>query len=550
MTDGLKDAHRDAIVNIFRSYKRVERAVLFGSRAMETFTQGSDVDIALFGESLTTADQARLVMAMEELTIPQRIDLVLYDGIQDTALRKHVQQHGVELYTNCESTSTWSGISENSRILTPKKSISRRKVLWPEVPLSEITTAIIGGTPSRGRSDYWGGKIPWATAKDVAAVSSRHLEHVTEYITERGLASSAAKLMPKSTIIITARGTVGALAQLKTPMAFNQTCYAIQPKNGLDVEFLYWALKGTLTRMKLLTYGTVFETITMSTFDNWKIPLPSFSEQRAIAHILGILDDKIELNRRMNKTLEAMARAIFKDWFVDFGPVRAKMAGHEPYLSSELWDLFPDAFGDNGLPKGWNNGILADIAESPKRSVSPMDVQQETPYIGLEHMPRRSISLDVWDCAGTVTSNKSIFKKGEILFGKLRPYFHKVGRAPVDGICSTDIVVVNPKGVNWDAFTLQYLSSDEFVNYTSQVASGTKMPRTSWKLMGQYQITHPTEQIASAFQTLLSPMINRIENNSLGTRHLATIRDVLLPRLVSGEIRVCEAEKQAEAIVS
>ena len=132
--------------------------------------------------------------------------------------------------------------------------------------------------------------------------------------------------MPKGTVVITARGTVGALAQLRGEMTFNQTCYAILPKDGLDGNFLFYALKGTLPEMRSLTYGTVFETITRRTFDNWQIPLPPLPEQRAIAHILGTLDDKIELNRRMNETLEAMARALFKSWFVDFDPVRAKAA--------------------------------------------------------------------------------------------------------------------------------------------------------------------------------------------------------------------------------
>ena len=98
MTDGLKDTHRSAIVNLLRSNERVERAVLFGSRARQTFTQGSDVDIALFGESLTITDQARLAAAMEELTVPQRVDLLLYDRVENTSLRKHVQREGVELY--------------------------------------------------------------------------------------------------------------------------------------------------------------------------------------------------------------------------------------------------------------------------------------------------------------------------------------------------------------------------------------------------------------------------------------------------------------------
>ena len=170
----------------------------------------------------------------------------------------------------------------------------------------------------------------------------------------------------------------------------------------------------------------------------------------------------------MNETLEAMARAIFKDWFVDFGPTRAKAEGRAPYLAPKLWDLFPDALDDEDKPEGWKQGTLANVADSPRRGVSPADVAVDTPYIGLGHMPRRSIALSEWDGAGNVTSNKSVFKEGEFLFGKLRPYFHKVGFAPFDGICSTDIVVVIPRASDWAAFTLACLSSDEFVEYTDQ----------------------------------------------------------------------------------
>ena len=129
----------------------------------------------------------------------------------------------------------------------------------------------------------------------------------------------------------------------------------------------------------------------------------------------------------MNETLEAMARAIFKDWFVDFGPTRAKAEGRTPYLAPEIWELFPEALDDEDKPVGWKPGSLGDVAASPRRGVSPADVSEDTPYIGLEHMPRQSIALTEWEGAGKVTSNKSVFKKGELLFGKLRPYFHKVG---------------------------------------------------------------------------------------------------------------------------
>ena len=249
----------------------------------------------------------------------------------------------------------------------------------------------------------------------------------------------------------------------------------------------------------------------------------------------------------MNETLEAMARAIFKDWFVDFGPTRAKIQGRAPYLVPELWDLFPDAMDGEGQPVGWEKGILSDIADSPRRSINPADVSKETPYIGLEHMPRRSIALNEWESAGKVTSTKSVFKMGEFLFGKLRPYFHKVGLAPLDGIFSTDIVIVVPRVPEWSAFTLACLSSDEFVDYTDQTSTGTKMPRTSWKTMGQYEICIPSNKVACAFNSVTPLLFDHVNTNICETRILAQVRDLLLPKLMSGEIRLCNAEKAVGA---
>ena len=279
-----------------------------------------------------------------------------------------------------------------------------------------------------------------------------------------------------------------------------------------------------------------------------EIPLPPLPEQRAIAHVLSTLDDKIELNRRMNETLETMARAIFRDWFVDFGPTRAKAEGSTPYLASEIWDLFPDVLDNEGKPIAWKQGTLSEIADSPRRSINPVDIVKDTPYIGLEHMPRRSIALTEWENSEKVTSNKSIFKKGEFLFGKLRPYFHKIGFAPIDGICSTDIVVVTPRETHWAAFALACLSSDEFVEYTDQTSTGTRMPRTNWKTMGQYRVCIPPEQIIRAFQGIVQSLFDRMSANIHESRILAQTRALLLPKLISGEIRLREAEKAVEAV--
>jgi type I restriction enzyme S subunit len=297
--------------------------------------------------------------------------------------------------------------------------------------------------------------------------------------------------------------------------------------------------------------GTTHQTIYFPEVKAFHVCLPPLSEQRVIAHILGTLDDKIELNRRMNETLEAMARALFKSWFVDFDPVRAKAEGRDPGLPKPLADLFPDSFEDSELgqiPKGWVVGKLGDVAEHPRRGVQPGSIDPDVPYIALEHMPKRCIALSDWGRAEGLESNKFEFKKGEILFGKLRPYFHKVGVAPVDGVCSTDIVVVAPRSPTWSAFVLGLVSSDEFVEYTNAGSTGTKMPRTSWSEMARYEIALPPTVVAKAFTEGLQLSVDRIIAGIHESRTLAALRDTLLPRLISGELRVEPTERFSERV--
>jgi len=275
------------------------------------------------------------------------------------------------------------------------------------------------------------------------------------------------------------------------------------------------------------------------------IHLPDIQTQRAVARILGTLDDKIELNRRMSETLETTARALFKSWFVDFDPVRGKAEGCGVALPKGLAGLFPARVVDSalgGIPEGWHIGTLGDVAEHPRRGVGPDDIQPGTPYIALEHMPRRCIALSEWSVAQGLESNKFQFKRGEILFGKLRPYFHKVGVAPIDGVCSTDIVVVAPKEQGWFGFVLGHVSGAEFVEFTNASSTGTKMPRTSWTEMARYAVAIPPESVAKALTGQITPMVDRIIALIHESCTLAALRDALLPKLLSGEIRVDEVE--------
>ena len=324
----------------------------------------------------------------------------------------------------------------------------------------------------------------------------------------------------------------------------------LRPGTLIDRRFLHHLCMSPSFRTSLLARVTgtsgSHQRVSPQSLLEIEVSVPPLPEQRAIAHILGTLDDKIELNRRLNETLEAMARALFKSWFVDFDPVRAKMEGRDTGLPEDIAGLFPDRLVNSEMgeiPEGWEVATLGDMAALRREGVDPASVASDTPYIGLADMPRGSIALPDWGATGSVSSRKSVFKAGDFLFGKLRPYFHKVGIAPVDGLCSTDIVVLGARLPKWSALVLACVSSSAFVAHTSQTATGTKMPRTSWKAMSRYKLCRPTDTVATEFQRIVSPMLLRIVGNIHESRTLAALRDTLLPKLISGEMRAPEASK-------
>ena len=326
--------------------------------------------------------------------------------------------------------------------------------------------------------------------------------------------------------------------------------------NVTDNDFAYYLTRWNTVRdyaIGQMTGTSGRQRVPTDSLDHLIIPVPPVPEQRAIAHILGTLDDKIELNRRMNETLEEMARALFKSWFVDFDPVRAKMEGHWrrgeslPGMPAELYELFPDGMVDSELgeiPAGWEVKALGDIAKEARVSVQPQSIKPGTPCIGLEHMPRRCLALSDWHIADGVGSSKFRFTRGDILFGKLRPYFHKVGIAPLEGVCSTDIAVVAPAADCWFGFVLGHISSDAFVDYTDTTSTGTRMPRTKWRDMARYEIPLPDRVLAETFTLQIQPWVKQIVSAIHESRALASLRDTLLPRLISGKLQVTQRRKR------
>ena len=274
--------------------------------------------------------------------------------------------------------------------------------------------------------------------------------------------------------------------------------------------------------------------------------------QIKIVRLLAALDSSILTLQQQNTSLEAVVQTLFRSWFVNFDPVDAKAAGKEPEaMSAELAALFPNEFEDHELgaiPKGWSIGRIGDIGQNIRELGKPTEIPPTTPYIGLEHMPRRSLSIIEWGSAATVESGKFWFKPSDLLFGKLRPYFHKVGIANVKGVCSTDILVIRPKEDNWHAFMVMHLFSKAFIEHATQLSDGARMPRTNWSDTAAYKLALPPVVLAGRFNKLVQPMFSLMMVNVEKIRLLASLRDHLLPRLISGKLRIEDAEVSVAAM--
>jgi len=309
--------------------------------------------------------------------------------------------------------------------------------------------------------------------------------------------------------------------------------YRANPK-VLDPRYLHHVFLSPALRYQFGVHegsGSVVSHIRVGDCYKFKILLPHLNEQSVIASILGTLDDKINLNLQMSKNLEQIAHSLFKRWFIDF---EFPNENGNPYKSSG-GRMVDSEFGK--IPEGWRVGKLGDIADEKRKNVKVEDLNPETSYFGLEHMPRKSISLSEWGNANEVSSNKLIFEKGDVLFGKLRPYFHKVGVAPIDGVCSTDIIVISPEE-NYYSFVLSIVSSEKFVEYATQTSDGTKMPRANWRTLVKYPVVIPDKLTSYRYNEIVSTFVDIMYKNIFECKNLSQIRDSLLPKLMSGKIRV------------
>ncbi|MCR4317474.1 MAG: restriction endonuclease subunit S [Planctomycetes bacterium] len=554
MTDGLKDKFRVAIIDILSANPSVERIVLFGSRAMETFTIASDVDIALFGDELTPTDQSKLAAAVDELSMPQQVDLLLYNSITKKELLQHIEEHGVEWFARKPPNSA-------SRPRNPKSSTSSSGPIWRRLGMADewrqstldrLGRIVTGKTPPSKDGDFFGGTIPFVTPTDFDG--RRIIAETGRYLTEEGVASVSNARIPACAVMVTCIGSdMGKAAIAGRDCLTNQQINSIVLNSENDYRYVYYHLSHRKAEIRSRASGSAQPILNKTGFGALGIDIPPLREQQAIACILGSLDDKIELNRRMNRTLEGMARAIFKSWFVDFEPVRAKAAGQQPPgLKPDLANLVPDHFEDSELgeiPKGWKARALPEIIQvNPTRSLPKGTT---APYLDMSNMPTDGPSPDAWIMREAGSGMK--FINGDTLVARITPCLENGKTAFVSflddgqtGWGSTEYIVLRPKGDIPPVFAYLLARWDDFRTFSiHQMTGSSGRQRVPADSLTKFKLATPDidSPLFTELGKLIVPLFGRIETAIEESRTLAALRDALLPKLISGELRVPDAER-------
>ena len=401
---------------------------------------------------------------------------------------------------------------------------------WKRARLGDVCRVIPGYAFKS--SDWQALGIPVVKIKNITTDNAVDLTE-TDCVPESVLTPKLQKFVLNDGDILLAMtgATAGKVGKVRTkrPILLNQRVAKIAPVEA-DHGFIWSVVSSQEYQEKFfyLADGAAQPNMSGGQIEGLEIPCPPLPVQRRIAGILSAYDELMENSQRRIWLLEAMARALYREWFVHF-----RFPGHEkhPRIASPLGDI----------PQGWEVKPLGDIAEDMRRNVPKGELEEPKPYVGLEHIPRRSLALDAWETATELGSNKLEFKKGEVLFGKIRPYFHKVSVAPFDGLCSADTIVIRARRPEHYAVVVACVSSDAFVAEASATANGAKMPRANWDVLEKFPVVIPKGKVAEKFSALFADTIAQQQALIFQIQNLRRTRDLLLPRLLSGRVNLKES---------
>ena len=398
---------------------------------------------------------------------------------------------------------------------------------WKEYKLGEVGTIVGGATPSTKDALNYDGNISWITPKDLSNYSDRFIGRGERMISQKGYDSCSCKMLPKGTVLFSSRAPIGYVAIAKNELCTNQGFKnVVADPEIIDNIFLYYLLVYNRDKIEGMGSGTTFKEVSGKVMSNILVTIPSLPTQQKIANILSSLDDKIEVNRRINAELEELAQALFKSWFVDFEPFK-----EEEFVESEL----------GMIPKGWKVCELADLLSITKESINPSkkpdDIFYHYSIPAYDNSKKAEIQL-----GSTILSSKFKVSNKTTLFSKLNPRIKRVwflDEIEDNAICSTEFVPYKALDDDLVYFIDRVINSDSFYNRVLSIVNGATGSHQRFHPKDTLKFTIPyNEEVAKLYNRSVEPILKRILVNQQEITHLTALRDALLPKLMSGEIDV------------
>ena len=384
--------------------------------------------------------------------------------------------------------------------------------MWAKYKLSELGAIVGGATPSTSVEKYYGGEIAWVTPKDLSSFSGRYIECGERNITEEGLNSCSAQLLPAGSVLFSSRAPIGYVAIAKNPIATNQGFKSLVPDTKkVDSLFMYYLLKYNKNRIEAMGSGTTFKEVSGATMKNIEVNLPPLAEQKRIAAILGALDDKIELNRRINANLEEQAQALFKSWFVDndsqLGNYQTKsLTDIAQYLNGLAMQKFPPVSLHNSLPvlkiKELGQGQCDASSDRCSTSIRPEYIINDGDII---FSWSGTLLVDVW-CGGRCGLNQHLFK------------------------------VTSGNYPKWFIFYWTKHHMNKFIRIAKDKA--VTMGHIKRCDLESSEVKIPEKPILEYLDKIFTPLFDSVIAHRIENRNLFALRDTLLPKLMAGEIAI------------
>lgn len=499
----LRPDHLEIVRDLLRQHVPGCEVRAFGSRFKWTAKEASDLDLAVVGSKRLPAKKImRLKEAFEESILPMRVDVLDWHTI--TSEFKRVIEEGYEVIQGGEvsplapaSSPSAAGSSATPLTKSPATSVDQsNEYTWEEIVSLEYGKALRDYKNSCGHYRVYGanGPVGWSNQR----------------------------LAKGPGVILGRKGAYRGVEYSASDFYVIDTAYYLKPKIEIDMRWLYYAV--IFHKLGEIDDGSPIPSTTRSAVYVRKVCVPSIATQKAIANILGALDDRIELCRNMNETLESMVQALFKDWFIDFGPVRSKMQGRAPYLSADVWSLFPDHLVDSELgeiPEGWSTTTWGSLI-TLEYGKSLRDYRDNNGVIRVygTNGPIGFCDKPLCETAGVIIGRKGAYRG---IHYSPEPFF------AID--TAFYLKPKNPMSILWAYYELKQLD-------INGMDSGSAIPSTSRPDFYGISVVEPSQDVQRAFESSARQFYNRITDNNRNIETYSTLRDSLLPKLLSGELPV------------